>query len=285
MNTESGIEAVATAATEAGNAAPESQQVAGQEAGGAAAGAEGGQAPQPENDTTTDDGQQPGARSAKRPRWSDVNAARRAHDQAVAERDYWRQQAMGQQPQQSSQPAPAASTDKPTLEQFDFDQDAYEDAVFNWRLAQRDAQSERNKALETAQQAQARFAAAQATFAEATPDYDDVVMNPDLQVTPQMAGALTQSDIGPQIAYHLGLNPAEAARIAALSPLQQVLAIGRIEAQLAAKSAEPKPPKPKQTSSAPPPPPTVGGSHPVKKAEGDMTDGERVAAIRAARSK
>ncbi|QWP79224.1 hypothetical protein J5226_12905 [Lysobacter sp. K5869] len=286
MTTESGIEAVATPATEAGNAAPAPQQTTGQDAGGAAAGTEGGQAAQPENDTTNDEGQQPGARSAKRPRWSDVNAARRAADQAAQERDYWRQQAMGQQPAQSPpQQQPTTAGPRPTREQFDFDEAAYEDAVYEWRRTQEVAKEQQGKALETAQQVQARFAAAQATFAEATPDYEDVVMNPDLQVTPQMAGALAQSDIGPQIAYHLGQNPAEAARIAALAPLQQVLAIGRIEAQLAAKGAAPKPPKPKQTTSAPPPPPSAGGSAPVKKAEADLTDEERVEAIRAARFK
>ncbi|QWF19294.1 hypothetical protein [Lysobacter capsici] len=285
MSTENATEAVATQATEAGKPVPDAASTDQQQSIDTAA-TENGQAEQPENDNTNDEAQQQGARNPKRPRWSDVNAARRAADQAAQERDYWRQQAMGQQsPQSPPQQQPTTAGPRPTRDQFDFDEAAYEDAVYEWRRTQEVTKEQQGKALETAQQVQARFAAAQAAFAEATPDYEDVVMNPDLQVTPQMAGALAQSDIGPQIAYHLGQNPAEATRIAALAPLQQVLAIGHIEAQLAAKGAAPRPPKPKQTTNAPPPPPSVHASVPVKKSEADLTDSERVAAIRAARGK
>lgn len=62
-----------------------------------------------------------------------------------------------------------------------------------------------------------------------------------------MAETIRASDQGPDVLYHLGSNPAEAARIARLSPLLQAKEIGRIEAALA--SAPPV----KRTTSAPPP--------------------------------
>ena len=62
-----------------------------------------------------------------------------------------------------------------------------------------------------------------------------------------MAETIRASDIGPEIAYHLGSNPKEAERIARLSPYLQAKEIGRIEAKLADA------PPVKKTSSAPAP--------------------------------
>lgn len=67
--------------------------------------------------------------------------------------------------------------------------------------------------------------------------------------------AVMESDLGVEIVRHLGQNPAERDRIAALSPVAQVREIGKIEARLEAKKAEPA----RQASKAPPPIETVGG--------------------------
>jgi hypothetical protein len=78
-------------------------------------------------------------------------------------------------------------------------------------------------------------------------DFDQVAYNPQLRVTDVMAETIRASDIGPEIAYHLGSNPKEADRIARLSPYLQAKEIGRIEAKLADA------PPVKKTSSAPAP--------------------------------
>ena len=78
-------------------------------------------------------------------------------------------------------------------------------------------------------------------------DFDQVAYNPQLRVTEIMAETIRASDIGPEIAYHLGSNPKEAERIARLSPYLQAKEIGRIEAKLADA------PPVKKTSSAPAP--------------------------------
>lgn len=67
-------------------------------------------------------------------------------------------------------------------------------------------------------------------------DYDEVVMKaPDEGgpvITDNMSLAILEADNGPEIAYHLGKNRAEADRIAALSPARQVYEIGRISLRI-----------------------------------------------------
>ena len=78
-------------------------------------------------------------------------------------------------------------------------------------------------------------------------DFEQVAYNPNLPITTVMAQSIQASDIGPEVAYHLGANPKEAERISRLSPIMQAKEIGKIEAQLAAN------PPVKKTSNAPSP--------------------------------
>jgi len=52
--------------------------------------------------------------------------------------------------------------------------------------------------------------------------------------------AMYQSDIGAEIAYHLGNNPAELERLRDFTPAKQIMELGKLEAKLAAKTANPK---------------------------------------------
>jgi hypothetical protein len=78
-------------------------------------------------------------------------------------------------------------------------------------------------------------------------DFDQVAYNPNLRITTEMAQTIQSSDIGPELAYHLGTNPKEAERISRLTPLAQAREIGRLEAKLVAE------PVTKKVSSAPAP--------------------------------
>jgi hypothetical protein len=78
-------------------------------------------------------------------------------------------------------------------------------------------------------------------------DFEMVAYNPELPVTEVMARAIQASEIGPEVLYHLGTNPKEAARIARLDPILQAREIGKIEVQLGAA------PPVKRTSNAPAP--------------------------------
>ena len=78
-------------------------------------------------------------------------------------------------------------------------------------------------------------------------DFEQVAYNPKLPITDVMAQTIQASDNGPDIAYYLGTNPKEAARISRLVPLLQAKEIGRLEAKIASD------PVTKRTSSAPAP--------------------------------
>lgn len=131
------------------------------------------------------------------------------------------------------------------------------DALVNQRVEERLKQREQ-------QAAQARIYDTYATREdEARDKYDDfdaVAYNPRLPVTDVMTQTIAESELGPEIAYFLGQNLAEARRIAQLTPFAQAAALGRIEAKLADA-----PPVARKTSSAPPPiaPVTPNGNRPA----------------------
>jgi hypothetical protein len=90
------------------------------------------------------------------------------------------------------------------------------------------------------------------------PDFDEVVTKGAAEerweCTPLMALAIKASPIGGHVAYELAKNPAEAARIAKLIPVEQAYELGRLEGRVGAGRAAKTAPEPKVTSSAPPPP-------------------------------
>lgn len=83
--------------------------------------------------------------------------------------------------------------------------------------------------------------------AQKMPDFVDVVAGSTAPTTPAMTQAIIESEAGPQILYHLAQNPAEAARIASLSPASQAREIGKLEDRVtrpAKASSAPEPIKP-----------------------------------------
>ncbi len=95
---------------------------------------------------------------------------------------------------------------------------------------------------------------------EKYPDFRQVVYNDSLAVSEVMADTIRASEIGPDIAYHLGTNPDVARRIYALPAHLQAKEIGKIEAKLEAN------PPARKTSNAPAPinpvtPKGTGGSN------------------------
>jgi hypothetical protein len=109
-----------------------------------------------------------------------------------------------------------------------------------------------NQAREMAARAsQDAWAETTADFRQKVPDFDAVAHNPNLSVTPIMADAIRESGRGAEIAYYLGKNPAEAAKIAGLPPLSQATAIARLEGRIGTSAAS--------ISKAPPPAATLSG--------------------------
>ncbi len=78
-------------------------------------------------------------------------------------------------------------------------------------------------------------------------DFEEVTNSADVPLAPYMARAMMESEVGADIAYYLGNNPAEAKRIVSLSPTAQAREIGRLEARFTEQSGG------RKVSSAPDP--------------------------------
>lgn len=147
------------------------------------------------------------------------------------------------------------------------DPDTYEEALTAWagRDAIRQADARRAEQEAAAAQARAEDAARaeharvmnewDARKAKATaehPDFEAVALRKDLPITPTMAQAIVRAEDGAKVAYYLGQNAEEVARIAALAPGLQVYEMGRLSAKLASVKPE--------VSQAPAPINTVGSN-------------------------
>lgn len=233
---------------------------------------------EPEDD---DDDSQPQSRAQRRIR--ETLAERNA---AMEYGEYWREKALelmratGQAPAAESKPAQPKAP--PKLDDFDsteqwaaaYQQHVREVTAEEARAAARqELQSDRELAAQ--EQAQAQWGQRMAEFAKDHPDAQAVIGNPRLPITKEMSAVITASDHGPQLAYHLGTNPAEAARIARMGPskgmspdqraaaiARQAAALGRLEVQLSSKPPAPKPPARKPSSAPEPPSPIDGGGTP-----------------------
>jgi transcriptional regulator NrdR family protein len=88
------------------------------------------------------------------------------------------------------------------------------------------------------------------------PDFDDIVASSEVVVNDDIRDAILESDVGPQILYHLAENDEVAKKIAGLSPKQALREIGKLEArfektepaQTVAKSKAPAPISPIKSS-------------------------------------
>lgn len=83
-------------------------------------------------------------------------------------------------------------------------------------------------------------------------DFETVALT-GWEPSPAMTDLILTSDVGPDVAYHLGQNRALAAQIAEMNPVEAARAIGRIEASIVT-------PKPRTETKAPDPINPVRGS-------------------------
>lgn len=157
---------------------------------------------------------------------------------------------------------------KPTVDYDEPQLEAFEDLA-SWKaalvahaekkaLAGAEAQFKAEQQRKDHETAQRGWKEADAKYSAAKPDWDDVME--DLQevvqtFTPQNApgfgaldAALSTSEIAPALKYHLGKNPEEMRRIAALNPIGAIKELARLEVRLSESPTHEKP-----TSKAPAP--------------------------------
>ena len=159
--------------------------------------------------------------------------------------------------------------DEPRPRRQDFDDPyAYDDARDDWAdrrnaagMERRLAEREREKRAAEIAAAEQQYVGALASgyrvrrdrFVETHPDYPEIAESDALRVTDVMAGLIARHPAGPAVAYHLGQNREEAARIAQLDPASQAAEFGRLSALLgseptAARSASPAPAQPRDAT-------------------------------------
>jgi len=94
------------------------------------------------------------------------------------------------------------------------------------------------------------------------PDFDDIVASSDVVVNDDIRDAILESDVGPQILYHLAENEDVAKKIAGLSAKQALREIGKLEARFETRETAPEP-KTIARSKAPQPIQPLRGSSPA----------------------
>lgn len=162
-----------------------------------------------------------------------------------------------EQLESKSKPAPVQQGE-PKPEQFKTYEE-YIRATAKWEIKQENEnariQAEQEAQKKAREAYEARVYESLSKAASKYEDFEDVVSNPAISITPVMTDAMTESEVGGEIAYYLGNNPKEAAEIAKLSPVQQVKAIDKLERKLSEgtqvkTSSAPAPIKPVSTQSA-----------------------------------
>ena len=102
-------------------------------------------------------------------------------------------------------------------------------------LAERDRQVAQQREQEAQQKIIQSWAQKVQEAKADLPDFDDLVASSDVVVNNAVRDAILESDVGPQILYHLAENNDLAKRIASLSPNAALREIGRLEAKFDVK--------------------------------------------------
>jgi hypothetical protein len=170
-------------------------------------------------------------------------AKAKEREQAQAEINYWKQEAQkayqsNNQSQTQVQPIvnqQPANQSRPQLVQYSTIEE-YTEAVTDWKLNQRF-----NQQSQQAQQAQVinTYTERAKAFADKTPDFKESVQqlideyqNVDV---PELNQICLESDVGPEIAYHIAKNPHLMEKILALTPHRRMMELGKIEEKVSKK--------------------------------------------------
>lgn len=197
-----------------------------------------------------------------------IDKLKQERTETLADRDEWRRFALKLQEQVAPKPtAPElpeqtiepdmSDVPKPKWEDFQTEEE-YQDARVAWQAEKVYRQKELKRyqvaIREEQRQEKTRF---EGWLGEAEAKYQDfrnVALKPyeagGPAITLEMDAAIRSDPLGADIAYHLGRNPRESERIAAMKPLDQIREIGKLSAKLENQSIKPKP---RTQSSAPAP--------------------------------
>lgn len=155
------------------------------------------------------------------------------------------------QRQQAEAAQRARIENEPKREQFSND-DAYLEArleqLAEKKAAEKISQLERQREMERTSEA---FLERTEKAIDKYPDFHEVAGDPSLKINEAMVEFISESDVGPDVAYYLGKHPSKAAAIADMSPIKAARELAKIEAEVSAKPTV-------KTSNAPAPITPIG---------------------------
>ena len=127
-----------------------------------------------------------------------------------AEIEHWRKAAMQSGTTQTqSTPQPQVQADKPKFADFP-DIEAYTEAVTDWKLEQREVAQRQASVATTYKQKEDAVRKAHADYDEVSADFKDRYKHVN---APEMNQFIAESDLGPEMWYHLANNTDEIDRI------------------------------------------------------------------------
>lgn len=183
-----------------------------------------------------------------------INELTRQREEERRRAEYWAQVAQERAAAQQPQTPNITTNTQLSVDNFN----TYEE--FMQALAQQEAMKivERQRQIEAQQVKQQelavqrqRFQSQQAEAIAKYADFEEVVNNPSIPVTPAMVDGIMDSDMSGDVMYYLGKHPDEARKMAGMTPTAVLREIGKIEAKLTIKP-------PTKLPGAPPPPSTIG---------------------------
>jgi len=160
----------------------------------------------------------------------------------------------------------ANADDKPKADQFN-DAFEYAEALAEWSaekaLKDRDIADQQRKAEEERNKVAESWNKKVSKAKEAIPDFNKVVSKSTVVVSDAVRDAILESDVGPQILYHLASDDDFAQSIASMPAIKALKEIGRLEARYEGEQEKPeKKAKTVATSKAPAPiSPLKGGKN------------------------
>lgn len=189
-----------------------------------------------------------------------INAVIKKQREAEREAAHWKR--LAEQKEQIAQ-----TSDRPQIENYPT-QEAYEDALFDWRDNIRKKETSREQEIRLEQEAVSKFKSAAEKMKEVYEDFDEVVEQPVF--SPTMREVLLNSDEGAMVAYFLGRdeNHAVAEKIRNLPVKLQVYELGKLEERLKIAKKTQKP------TGAPSPISPVGATGGKVIDESNLTDDE-----------
>lgn len=186
------------------------------------------------------------------------------------EAEFWRTEALRNKPTETKTEATA----KP--KETDFNSHAeYVEALTDWKVDERvkafKAEQNAEKAKTHQQTVEQTFKQRQEEFRKATPDFDEVLADADMEVSKALIDEIVTNENGAALQYFLAKNPDEAARLSAMNPVALAREVGRLESRFTTTPST----KTAKVTGAPPPPNPVGKPTPTStKTPGEMSPSE-----------